>query len=170
MYDLGDLLKELRIKNELTQEELASKLNLLYGTKLNKGMISKWESNKSEPRFEYVKHLSKLYDVSLDYLLGLSPYKNKDEILKEHKSKLLTSENNCSKNLYESKILKSLDLLNDLGKKEAVKRISELTEISKYVNDKDFLEPIAAHLIENSTIENIKHDDELMDNDAFWNE
>ena len=50
MYDLGNLLKELRIENELTQEELANKLNELHDIKLNKGMISKWEANKSEPR------------------------------------------------------------------------------------------------------------------------
>ena len=46
MYDLGNLLKELRIENELTQEELANKLNELHDIKLNKGMISKWEANK----------------------------------------------------------------------------------------------------------------------------
>lgn len=141
MHDLGKLLKELRIKNELTQEELANKLNELYNIKLNKGMISKWESNKSEPRFEYVKYMSKLYNVSLDYLLGLSKCKNKEPKIK---------------NSSEQTLLGYFDELNDLGKRKVITYTKDLAEVSKYQNSNNGIETIAAHN------DFIKHDkDEL---------
>ncbi|MDU3677670.1 MAG: helix-turn-helix transcriptional regulator [Clostridium sp.] len=132
MYDLGNLLKELRIENELTQEELANKLNELHDIKLNKGMISKWEANKSEPRFEYIKYMSKLYNVSLDYLLGLSKFKNKEEELADYKNRMNEFAENHNKNFYENKLLNIFNKLNDEGKNEAIKRVDELTELSKY--------------------------------------
>lgn len=189
MYDLGNLLKELRIENQLTQEELANKLNGLYDIKLNKGMISKWESNKSEPRFEYVKYISKLYNVSLDYLLGLSKYKNKEEELAEHRNKMLQFNNQPNENFYENTLLNSFNKLNDEGKNEAIKRVEELTELSKYQKEehskiielpkkekqiweepgKEHLMPIASHDRNGEfTEEEYQHDDDLMDDEDFW--
>lgn len=134
MYNLGNLLKELRLENKLTQEELANKLNNLHNIKLNKGMISKWESNKSEPRFEYIKYLSKLYNVSIDYLLGLTKYKNEEE-LNVSKEKFAFS--NFLKTPLEADpklhlLLKNYNKLNELGKDESIKRIEELACIDKY--------------------------------------
>lgn len=59
-------LSEVRIKNHLTQEELAEKL----GT--DKNQISRWENGKSIPRSETLIELSNILGVSVDYLLGLS--------------------------------------------------------------------------------------------------
>lgn len=80
MKSLGDTLKELRLEKDITLEQLANDLNNIYGTTLNKGMISKWESNKSEPRFEYARYLADYYKVTLDYLLGVE---NKNDRKKE---------------------------------------------------------------------------------------
>ncbi len=54
----------LRKKNKLTQVELAEKLN--YTDKA----ISKWEKGESLPSIEVLHKISKLYDVSLDYIVG----------------------------------------------------------------------------------------------------
>lgn len=59
-------LKETRLKNHLTQEELAEKL----GT--DKVQISRWESGRVIPRSEALIELSSILGVSVDYLLGLS--------------------------------------------------------------------------------------------------
>ena len=72
MYTLGDTIRELRIKQGLTQDGLSDKLNELYGTSINKSMVSKWESNKEEPRLEHARNLAKYFTVSLDFLLGLN--------------------------------------------------------------------------------------------------
>lgn len=59
-------LKEVRLKNHLTQEELAEKM------KTEKTQISRWERGESIPRSEALIDLSQILGVSVDYLLGLS--------------------------------------------------------------------------------------------------
>jgi len=61
---IGSKIKELRIKHNLTQEQLASKL---YVTR---NAISKWETNKGIPNIESIKSLAKNFNVSLEYLLS----------------------------------------------------------------------------------------------------
>lgn len=77
MKDFGSTLKKLRISKKLTQSELAEKLNEKYGTKLNKGMISKWENNKEEPRMDSIRCIVNFFNVSLDEMLGLLDKKTK---------------------------------------------------------------------------------------------
>jgi transcriptional regulator with XRE-family HTH domain len=59
-------LKSLRQKRKLTQSELASILGL------KPTAISNYESKRNEPSFEKLIALSKYFDVSCDYLLGVS--------------------------------------------------------------------------------------------------
>jgi len=62
---LGQRLKELRKDRELSQAELADKLNVVVHT------VSNYERGKSVPEIDTLIRLAKFYDVSLDYLLGL---------------------------------------------------------------------------------------------------
>ena len=68
-----DILRELRTECDLTHAELAQKI------KFNKSSISLWESGKNEPTGKALIALAKAFDVSTDYLLGLTdditPYK-----------------------------------------------------------------------------------------------
>lgn len=59
-------LKQLRLKNKLTQSELAD----ILGVKPT--AISNYESERNEPSFDKLIALSKYFDVSCDYLLGVS--------------------------------------------------------------------------------------------------
>lgn len=59
-------LKQLRQKYKLTQSELADILGL------KPTAISNYESQRNEPSFEKLISLSKYFDVSCDYLLGIS--------------------------------------------------------------------------------------------------
>lgn len=63
-FMFSDILKELRIKNKLSQEKLANELNI------RKSTISNWEMNKSKPSFDMLKKISEYFGVSIDYLLG----------------------------------------------------------------------------------------------------
>lgn len=76
MATLGAKLKQLRKEAELSQEDLSIKLNKQFGTSINKGMISKWENDKEEPRMEYVRNISTFFKVSLDFLLGVDDFNN----------------------------------------------------------------------------------------------
>lgn len=59
-----DILLELRKQNGLSQEELAEKV---YVTRQ---AVSRWENGETTPNIDTLKLLSKLYDVSINTLLG----------------------------------------------------------------------------------------------------
>ncbi|HEZ7985546.1 MAG TPA: zinc ribbon domain-containing protein [Ruminococcus sp.] len=63
-----DVILKLRTKNELSQEELAEK------TFVTRQAVSRWENGETVPNTETLKLLSKLFDVSINTLLG-SPRK-----------------------------------------------------------------------------------------------
>ena len=63
-----DVILELRTKNGLSQEELAEKL---YVTRQ---AVSRWESGETTPNAQTLQTLSRLFDVSVNTLLG-SPVK-----------------------------------------------------------------------------------------------
>jgi len=60
---LGEKLKSARKSVGLTQEQLAEKLLV------SRQAITKWEADKGMPDIENLKQLSKLLNVSIDYLL-----------------------------------------------------------------------------------------------------
>lgn len=65
---LSLLLKTFRIKNELTQEQLADKLFVSHQT------ISKWETGINVPSIDNLLLLSDIYNISLDELLRGGAY------------------------------------------------------------------------------------------------
>ena len=63
-----DILLELRMKNGLSQDSLAEKVFV------TRQAVSRWENGETVPNTETLKLLSKLYNVSINTLLG-SPHK-----------------------------------------------------------------------------------------------
>lgn len=61
--EINKCLKEERIKNNITQEQLAEELGVSRQT------ISSWENGKSYPDIVSIIKLSDLYNISLDQLL-----------------------------------------------------------------------------------------------------
>ncbi len=59
-----DVILELRVKNNLSQEELAEKVFV------TRQAVSRWETGETTPNIETLKLLSKLFDVSINTLLG----------------------------------------------------------------------------------------------------
>lgn len=59
-----DIILELRTKKGLSQEELAEKLFV------TRQAVSRWETGETVPNTETLKLLSKLFDVSINTLLG----------------------------------------------------------------------------------------------------
>ncbi|WP_317697726.1 helix-turn-helix transcriptional regulator [Xylocopilactobacillus apis] len=60
---IGDIIKEERLKRNLTQEDLAQ---VFFVTRQ---LVSKWENNRSYPDLDQVVKISELFDLPLDYLL-----------------------------------------------------------------------------------------------------
>ena len=66
MQYFGEKLRELRLENGLTQQQLANKIGLV------KGSISAYEQSTKYPSIEVLIKLCTFFNVSADYLLGLS--------------------------------------------------------------------------------------------------
>lgn len=66
---LGYRVKRERIMAGLTQDELAQNLNVLdsSGSKINRGMVSKWENNRETPSLDNLRKLSRFFGRSMDY-------------------------------------------------------------------------------------------------------
>ena len=62
--DTKDVILELRTKNGLSQDELAEKVFV------TRQAVSRWENGETVPNTETLKQLSKLFNVSINTLLG----------------------------------------------------------------------------------------------------
>ena len=62
--EIKDILKELREKNHLTQDQLAQRVLV------TRQAVSRWETGETQPNTETLKILSKEFDVSINTLLG----------------------------------------------------------------------------------------------------
>ena len=88
---IGNKIRELRKKYNLTLDELANNLNNRYPDTMNfnKGKISKWENDREEPRLSSVRVLADYFDVPLDYFNGneakILPIYNKLEETRQEK-------------------------------------------------------------------------------------
>ncbi|OPJ63721.1 helix-turn-helix domain-containing protein [Clostridium chromiireducens] len=67
---LGNRLKTLRLEANLTQEEFGKPYSL------KKSTVSQYESGSSRPDDELKKRIALDYNVSLDWLMGLTDTKN----------------------------------------------------------------------------------------------
>lgn len=72
---LGKRLKDLRIERGLTMEMVVDGINIEFNTNITKGHLSKWENDVNSPALRFAAYLCLFYDVSLDYLLGLTDEK-----------------------------------------------------------------------------------------------
>lgn len=116
-----EVFKDLRTSKKLTQSDIADVL----GT--DRSAIGKWETGKNWPSIEMLVQVADYFDVTTDYLLGRP---EKEAIT-------------FKRNALDLKMLENFSQLNDIGKREAIKRIAELTEISRYQSSSRL--PIAAH-------------------------
>ena len=61
-------LKQLRENNGYSMDKLAEIYNNRFNGKMNKSTLSRYENGLQEPIYTVVVNLSKLFDVSVDYL------------------------------------------------------------------------------------------------------
>lgn len=66
MASFSTVLKQLRDRENLTQEELAKRLNI------SRSRLASYEQGQREPDFELLEAIADYFNVDLDYLLGRS--------------------------------------------------------------------------------------------------
>ena len=64
MGDFANVFKKLRIAKGLTQDELASKLNI------SRSRIGMYETGAREPDFDTLEMIADFFNVDIDFLLG----------------------------------------------------------------------------------------------------
>lgn len=143
---VGQRIKLRRKELEMTVDELAKTLNK------NRATVYRYENGDIENLpVTILEPIAEALFTTPTYLLGYE-----EEVQTEHLSKYEKGE----------KILEYYNQLNDFGKKEAEKRVEELTYINKYTNV-SLIELNAAHEIPGATEEDKKHDDAIMDDEDF---
>ncbi len=98
--NIGEKLLELRKSKQLSQEEVANKLNVTRQT------VSKWETGQSMPDFDKILPICELYGISADELLT----NTKNEKLEEEKVKEKEQENQNDKQEITEKRAKGIGL------------------------------------------------------------
>ena len=87
--DFSEKLLTLRKANDLTQEQLAEKLDV------SRQSISKWESGQATPELEKIVAMSAVFNVTTDYLLKSSEIDDlsvKTEMLEKQQQMMLGRE------------------------------------------------------------------------------
>lgn len=79
---IGELLAEVRKDHRETQKDLADHLHVSIAT------VRSWERENSSPSHEMLIAICKLYDVSADYLLGLTRIERPEEFTREEMAQI----------------------------------------------------------------------------------
>ena len=120
MIEMKDILRGLREQKQVSMDKMCEDLNNIYNVALAKSTISKWENGKAEPSLAYARILTKYFNVTLDYLLGLE----KEEMYNFNK---LSKE--------ETTLLENYNKLNSKGKERLIDYSDELTTNIKYMDN-----------------------------------
>lgn len=118
--NFAERLKLLRKELNLTQEELAIKLNRTRST------IAGYETERKQPDYDTLKFIADFFNVSTDYLLGRT--ENRD-------TSTLTAINNLAEYNADIELIKELHKLSSESQKDLKKYI----ELLKLRDNKDAL-------------------------------
>lgn len=127
----GERIRFFRKKQGLTQDDLAHKMGIKRGT------LAQYESNRRNPKLETLEKISGALGVEIGRLCGFSSL---DEVLKvadpDAKADLCKVADSATQNIniqsQREELESAFDKLNNVGREEAVKRVQELTRLSKY--------------------------------------
>ena len=178
---MNERLRRLRKTLGITQQEFAAKIGIKRNT------IATYESGRNEPIDAVVSLICREFNVNEEWLRNgkgdMFLDFTEDEFVKAASSlsydifvRSLIIEywklDDGSKKLFRKFIHKLSDNMrdyeqpNDIGKREATKRVAELTEVPRYVKeDTNYVN--AAHALEGATDEEIEHDEDIMDAEDF---
>jgi transcriptional regulator with XRE-family HTH domain len=81
---IGERIAQLRNERGLRQPDLAKKLNIGTST------LGMWETNKRKPNPEAITQLAEYFDVSTDYLLGVTNKRHYYELTSKDKQEIET--------------------------------------------------------------------------------
>lgn len=173
MPEFKDMLKYFRMREKLSQSELAEKLGV------STSRISMYEAGRREPDFETEEKIADFFNTDLNTLrgrdseLGSLSYYFSNTNGNEPDVELTFSRSSATHlQKYFNALFSDIRKLNDRGREEATKRIHELTYFPEYTDATTSVAPVqllnAAHADSDATEEDRKHDEDIMDDDSKW--
>lgn len=154
---IGDILKELRLKRQLTSEQLCERLGIKGGSYRN------YERNDRKPDYDTLVKLADFYGVSTDYILGRPNAKapkdpfDKIETIDEMEKDLIKE----WLNLDEKSRKSFLDVLRKIVLKEEA-RNKPVIEKAKYL-----LKHLSCHKVSAGTGFNFNDDDDWQEAEVY---
>ncbi|TCS78349.1 transcriptional regulator with XRE-family HTH domain [Muricomes intestini] len=125
IFKIGDRIKELRKDKGMSAKETAKELNIKYPT------YSNYENNNRTPDYKTLVKIAEYYGIN-PRQLALPPgwkISEKDGVSIERVNVEQIDDINRQKLLY------NYEKLNESGKKEASKRVWEMTRLKEYQKD-----------------------------------
>lgn len=151
----GERLLKLREDCKETQQQLADAIGI------TRQSLSRYETNERTPNIDLIYKVSKHYNVSADYLLGLSEIKSSNNKIR----------NACEITGLEESAIEKLQLIKSMT--DNYKNVTMLTVMNDLINDKDFIHIIrdclnlyrsSSELVEKLlNKQSINHNDELIE-------
>ena len=160
--EMGVKINLLRVQKGMTLEELGDKVGV------GKSTVRKWENGMiANMRRDKIAKIADALDCSPAYLMGWEESVPDYNFTLPDGSKIIIEYMEPAKKKAAQRLLTYYFKLNEIGQKKALENIEDLSKIYS----KDYLVPQAAH--ERTDIEVTdemrKHDNDIMDDDAFWN-
>ena len=119
----GDMIRKYRTEKGLTQKKLGELCGIADSN------IRKYESGNQNPKIETLQKIADALDISVNRLLA-GKIISRDELKEKLSEYGLT---HLVPDTEEERIvLENCKKLNETGKKEAAKRVEELTHLEKY--------------------------------------
>lgn len=141
--EIGNRIKYARDLRNATLDDIAKKVGVTKST------IQRYETGKIvKIKIPVVESIAIALNVNPSWIVG----KSDDMELPSQKV---------------PKIMQYYELLNDLGKHEATKRVKELTELPRYVQEDAAQYVNAAHSIDDASKEDKQFDEDIMNDENF---
>lgn len=160
--NIGQRIKQRREELGMSQEELAKKAGYKSRSSINKIEVD----GRGLPQSK-IALIAKALDTTPSYLMGWKDIKPDYVFTLPDGCKIIIEYMEPENQKKTKRLLAYYFALNEIGQKKALENIEDLSKIYS----KDYLIPQAAH--ERTDIEVTddmkKHDDDIMDDDAFWN-
>ena len=184
---IGKFIAQCRKNKNMTQAELAEKLNV------SQQMIGQWETGKSNPKIETLRRIADTLEIGLWEIVELDQMDLDTRIqeikkmvalltpegLEEFERLTIESINENQESIQKKQettavqskeMLRAYSRLNNAGRKEAVKRVDELTELPRYTKPDEPINYVnAAHAdnYANAPDELKQLEEDIMDDDNF---
>ena len=130
MEQLGDRVRKLREGRNMTQTELSEMLGMKTYT-----TVSKWEKNENFPKGKDLKKLAEIFNVTSDYLLGITDSKFKKITTQNEKTEIISIYNQLDQPRQEKVLNYAKGQLEEQESSKVVSIFNKTIDDENYITD-----------------------------------